>query len=464
MRLVSAVVGFALRKAGLLVALVTSLFVVLLLTQYLVPAVSEAVSRRDRLPEVARERAALEQDLEQLRDRAESAQSRADSALQIQISDARSELAAARSRQDDVCSLLNQAVDALTPGSACRTAQRAVEGLERAVSTLEAGIGRTPDVFLAVEIDNTQEELARKQEEQSALEQAQSSLSARVVDQWFRTWPYLLGTALLVVFLPYVLRTAGYFVLMPVVSRAHRPIRLAAGRETPTSDLRTAAAERTLTVRLRAGEVLSARSEHVRPVQGTVRSQLLYDWRSPFISFAAGLYGLSRVTGGAGGSSATLSTPDDPDSYLMRIDFTDHPGVVVHPRHVVGVLGTPRLEKHWRWGVQAFATWQLRYIAFAGTGSLVVEGSGDVVATRPAGGSVRMEQHLVMGFDSRLAVGVDRTEVFVPYLRGRTPLVDDEFTGTHPFFWQKSNADGPRNPVARTFSAFFSGLGKLLGF
>lgn len=75
-----------------------------------------------------------------------------------------------------------------------------------------------------------------------------------------------------------------------------------------------------------------------------------------------------------------------------------------------------------------------------------------------------MEQNLLMGFDSRLTVGVNRTEVFVPYLRGKTPLVDDEFTGCHPFYWQKSSADGPSNPIARTFDALFSGLGKLFGF
>lgn len=75
-----------------------------------------------------------------------------------------------------------------------------------------------------------------------------------------------------------------------------------------------------------------------------------------------------------------------------------------------------------------------------------------------------MEQNLVMGFDSRLAKGVHRTEVFVPYLWRKTPLVDDEFTGVHPFFWEKSSAGGPSNPIARTFDAFFSALGKLFGF
>ena len=75
-----------------------------------------------------------------------------------------------------------------------------------------------------------------------------------------------------------------------------------------------------------------------------------------------------------------------------------------------------------------------------------------------------MEQSLVMGFDSRLTVGVHRTEVFLPYLWGRTPLVDDEFTRHHSLFWQKSSAAGPSNPIAKTFDAVFSSIGKLLGF
>ena len=261
-----------------------------------------------------------------------------------------------------------------------------------------------------------------------------------------------------------ILRIVSYFLLMPVVSRMHTPIRLAAGSENAAAELRTTDAKRTLEIPLGAGVVLSARSEHVRPVQGKVRSQLLYDWKAPFISFAAGLHSLSRIIGDERGSSATLATPDDPNSYLMRIDFKDHPGLVMHPKHVVGVIGTPKLQTRWRWGIQAFATWQVRYIMFVGTGSLIVQGCGDVVADNPGGGSTRMDQNLLMGFDSRLNVGVKRTEVFWPYMRRKTPLVDDEFTGHHPFFWQKSSADGPSNPIAKTFDAMFSALGKLFGF
>ncbi|NLJ54527.1 MAG: hypothetical protein GX344_10410 [Intrasporangiaceae bacterium] len=499
MRLMNSVLGFVLRKLGLLVALVLVLFLGYLLIQAVVPSVREAVANRDRLEEVAAERAALEEDLVQLRRAAAEEQSEALASLEGRIDaeiadlrqgvgDKRAELERLRDSRDESCGLRARLIDLVTPGNACESYEKVVETTQQALDTIEASLSqaednaavlRDPDLTsrqkleslgaggpspLERQIDTTESELRQKQAEEESLEEAQTSGAGWVVDQWARSWQWLAAIAVLVLVLPVLMRIVGYFLLMPIVSLVHKPIHLAAGSEQTSADLRTGTAQRTLPIRLESGEVLSARSEHVRPVQGKVVGRLLYDWTSPFISFAAGLYGLTRVVGDERSTSATLATPDDPNSYLMRIDFTDHPGVVMHPRHVVGVIGTPELQTRWRWGVQSLASWQVRYILFSGTGSLIVQGNGDVVATVPEGSPTRMEQNLVMGFDSRLRVGVHRTEVFWPYLWRRTPLVDDEFTGEHPFFWQKSTADGPSNPIAKAFDAFFSGLGKLLGF
>ncbi|NHA69609.1 hypothetical protein [Phycicoccus flavus] len=500
MRLVSAVLGFVLRKLGLLAVTVLAMFLVYLLVQVLAPPLRQAVADRGRLDRVAAERATLEADLAELRREAEAGRQETVGRLETQvgaeidrtrddITRTQETVAAARTTAQDVCGRLGWAVDALSPGTPCEDAKNAVRATEESLATLETNLTRAqedaaviadPDLtteeklqrlgaggdpVLQREIDNTESALNQKRAEEDSLLAARRSGAGYVVDQWSRSWRWLLAIGVLVLLMPPLLRTVSYFVLMPVVRRLQRPVALAAGTEQATTDLRTSPAERTLTVDLDDGEVLSARSEHVRPVQGRVRSRLLYDWGSPFISFAAGLYGLSRVTGEDGVvTSATLATPDDPSAYLMRIDFEDHPGLVMRPRHVVGVVGSPRLETRWRWGIQALARWQVRYVLFAGTGSLVVQGIGDVVATDPRGGSVRMEQNLVMGFDSRLVVTVDRTEVFWPYLWGRTPLVDDRFVGGEPLFWQKSTDQGSRNPIARTFDALFSAVGKVLGF
>lgn len=497
MRLMSAVLGFLLRKLGLLLAVVLSLFLGYLFIQTVVPTLREAVADRGRLQQVTEEREDLQEDLEQLRRAAEEGQSEAIESLEgkinAEIKEGRRKVTEQKAeierRQQEVCSVVERVIAVPLPGNACKSADMAVETAEQALETIERTLGEAekeaavlsdPDLtnqekldrlgeggdqaLVQREIDNKESDLRQKQAEEASLEEARASGVGWVVNQWSRSWTWLAGIALLVLVLPPVLRAISYWVLMPMVSQAHKPIHLAAGAENAAADIRTTDAQRTLAIQIGAGEVLSARSEHVRPVQGKVRSRLLYDWTSPFISFAAGLHGLSRITGEEGGSAATLATPDDPNSYLMRIDFKDHPGVVMHPKHVVGVIGTLELQTRWRWGIQSFATWQVRYIMFAGTGSLIVQGNGDVVATNPQGSSTRMEQNLVMGFDSRLAKGVNRTEVFWPYLRGKTPLVDDEFTGAHPFFWQKSSTDGPSNPVARTFDAFFSAFGKLFGF
>ncbi len=498
MRLISAVLGFALKKLGLFAAVALSLFLGLLLVSTLVPALREAEAERDRLAEVADRRAELQAELDGLSSAYADAQDRATEALTTEVAAeveagtgrVADQASAVEDRRGDICGRLEGLAEDVLPGpNPCEEAEQALDAAEEALATFEDNLAEAradaavlgdptltneekleqlgEDGGLAAEqreIDNTRSELAQAQADETSLREKQGSWAGRVVDLWARSWKYVVWTALLLVLAPGVLRVVSYFVLMPLVRRAHRPIHLAVGPEVPSTGLRTAPAERTLTVRLRDGEVLSARSEHVRPVQGEVRSRLLYDWSAPFISFAAGLYGLSRVTGDGDTTSATLATPDDPDSYLMRIDFTDHPGLVMRPRHVVGVIGAPELQTRWRWGIQSLATWQVRYILFSGTGSLIVQGSGDVVATNPEGRSTRMEQHLVMGFDSRLVVGVNRTEVFWPYLWGRTPLVDDEFTGPHPLFWQKASGDGPSNPIAKAFDAFYSAFGKVLGF
>jgi len=500
-RLVSVILGFVLGKLGKFLAILAGLFLVLLLVSAAVPALQSAEAERDRLREVSRDRAALEADVERLLDAteesfvaevaslAEEAAEEADQARQ-RVADASDEAERALDERDEACGTIDKVVAWLLPGDACKAAEAALEKAEELKDKADSGLAQTEERIAilsdpelsadekldrigeddltseaARELDVTQAELAQKQAEERSLEEAQGTWAGRIVNLWALSWKWLALLAALAVVMPALVRVVSYFVLMPLLSRSQRRIRLADGSDETGATLVTGLAERTLTVELGPGEVLSARSEHVRPVDGKrARSRLLYDLSAPFVSFAAGLDGLSRVSGGGDGTVAVLATPDDPDSYLMRIDFTDHPGLVMRPRHVVGVIGSPDLRTRWRWGILALATWQVRYILFAGTGSLIVQGGGDVRADSPRGESRRMEQHLVMGFDSRLVAGVNRTESFWPYLLGRTPLVDDEFSGGHPFFWQKASTQGPGSPITRTFGAFFSAVGKLLGF
>lgn len=499
MGLISALLRFVLNKLVAFLAVLLLLFLGFVVVQQLVPTIKDAVADRDRLEKVTEERRESEARLEQLQNDVEvgdaAAIDAATSAVGAEIATGQASLSEKKKALADVrekhelCGLVGEVSAWALPGNFCDEAEALNEAAEAAVETVQANLNNA-EAEMAIlnnpelgnsekldrldagggqsirerEIENTHADLKQEQAEERTLQRSQDSWAGLIVNTWARAWKWMAGLAALFLLLPVLVRIVSYFLLMPLVTRLHKPIHLAAGSDAAETSLRTERAARTLTIELADGEVLTARSTHIRPVGGNRRSLLLYDWSSPFLSFASGLRELSRVTGDGAGTFARITAPDDPDAYLMRIDFEEHPGLVMHPKHVVGIIGAPQLRTRWRWGIQSFATWQVRYILFAGTGSLIVQGSGDVDALYPDEGRAGMDQNLVMGFDSRLAATVGRTEVFWQYLKGRTPLVLDEFSGEHPFFWQKSTAEGPSSPVAKVFDAFFSAFGKVLGF
>ena len=161
MRLVSAVLGFLLRKAGVLAALVLFLFLGYLLIQALVPALREAVTDRDRLQQVAEERAALEADLEQLRSTARQQQYDAIAVLQVRIdaeidqgrrnvSAKASEIADLRDDRDEVCGFLDKVAAAVLPGNACKAAEAALDKADASLDTLEGNLAQAQDAAAVI--------------------------------------------------------------------------------------------------------------------------------------------------------------------------------------------------------------------------------------------------------------------------------------------------------------------------
>lgn len=274
----------------------------------------------------------------------------------------------------------------------------------------------------------------------------------------------------LVMAAPWLQRIVLYFVVMPLVARA-RPLRLKPPRSSAESRgrLEFGASAATLAVEVAYGETCFARAGYVRPVAGKVRSQWLFDWKSPLVSYAAGLSVLTRIEGGSvidgEQSQATLASPTHSDSYLLEVRLHEHPGFVFHPRLLVAVIGDVQLWTEWRlFNVHAWLTGQVRYIGVKGTGCCVFEGFGDILAQPVTNASTRIEQELVVGFDARLAYSTARTETFLPYFLGRAPLVDDVFSGEGAYVWQKNTHQAPRSLAERWFEFFFGALGKLLGF
>lgn len=517
------VLRLALRLAVRFALLLGTLFAAHLLLSRLVPHVRETARLLEQAPVIERELEAALRDQQRAQERVEALESKLRAESEARIAALRREAHSLRDRAEslandeqralaeiaDAQALVREYCDTYNPikwwycgdirarsealerglertvlrvrgeiASAGARAREIEAALERAagdpVARLELLRGHAPDETsemlrnierARLEAAGARQVVTDTRRRRAAATAARASLSGWLLTEWRRSWPRLVGITLAVLLLPWVQRTLWFYGLMPLVDRV-RPIRLAARSE--HAQLATHAAHRSLRVSLAPGEVLSVRQSYARPIEGRAESRLLYRFSAPFVSYAAGLVMMTRLTprsDRAGATSATLAAPDDPDAYLMRIDLTEHPGVVIRPRQLVGLLGELKLRTAWRpFSIHAWSTWQLRYILLQGSGSIIVEGSGDVVAESLDDSRAKIEQKFVVGFDSQLAYRTSRTETFLPYLLGKVPLVDDVFEGTGTYLWQKSTSAKAATVTERTFDLIFGALGKLLGF
>ncbi|TXD35224.1 hypothetical protein FRC98_17310 [Lujinxingia vulgaris] len=372
---------------------------------------------------------------------------------------------------------------------AARFRTRAEERLNASTAELEAHLQESNAALAELEASRTAL-LAQARSYQA--EEERLRRERWLVLEFQKRWPGLLGLALLIALSPYIRRTLWYFVGLPLLTRA-RQVQLAP--PLPASDedgpeaspqLRCTSAERTLTLPLSPGERLLARPGYILSDRQGASTALFFDRRAPNISFISGLTLLTRLDGTQApentGKSDTrtpeietprevlLGSPHDADAYLMRVDLHDHPGLVFRASRVVAVRGDIRIEARWRlFNLHAWATSQVRFLIFSGTGSLILEGYGDVSAHTLTSPSSRAEkrQPNVLGFDTRLSYSTRRAATFLPYLLDpeREPLVVDLFEGRGTYFFEKNPAarQRHRSPAEAVAGFFLDAIRRLLG-
>lgn len=330
------------------------------------------------------------------------------------------------------------------------------EGERRLLASADADVASTEAALAAVD-----ERLGQARAERRLLEASQGAadhLRQTLEEDGLR----LGGLALLILSLPYLRKCGWYFLLMPLAER--RPaICLLPPALQGEADAAPSAPEQRVVVP--PGAVLRVRPAYVGRRDGRPDTEWVYGgWRHPFTSLLAGLTGLDRFVS-EHEQQVTVGNPSDPDSQLLRLDLSEHPGFVVHPAAVVAVLGDLRMTRRWRVAqLHSWLTFQFRYLLFEGTGTLVLEGRGNVAAERAAASVTAVPAARVVGFDGRLAYRSTRTRPFWPYFSGARGLVEDAFVGPHVFVVEKvSREEGPRSMAQRTFDLFFGALEKVLG-
>ncbi len=322
------------------------------------------------------------------------------------------------------------------------------------LDAVDTGIGELED----------RQRIAREQATAAAQERedllAGQGPADRALAIWEERGAEILGLALFLLLLPYIRRTVWYWGLMPLAER-RPPLRLAAG----SGRAEAHAPEPEVSLEVVAGQTMRVRSSYVGRREGRPDTEWVFGgWAHPFTSLVAGLSAMDRFRPDEDPWTISVGNPQDPDSQLLRLDLHEHPGFVVHPAHLVALLGDLRLRRRWRlFHLHSWMTFQFRYLLAEGTGSIVLEGRGHLQA-EPAGGAVGIASARVLAFDGQLAYRTTRTRPFWPYLAGLRGLVEDMFEGDAIFVVGKTVQDEARmGPAQKVANALFSAVEKALG-
>lgn len=274
----------------------------------------------------------------------------------------------------------------------------------------------------------------------------EGALGAQVRDNWWE-WisrpvrdvlPQALLILLGVILAPPAIKAFLYFVVAPAAA-SRPPIRLLPDTLGVESAGHVSAV--TLALPLTPGAELLVRPDFLQssPDSATKRTRWLFDWSMPFTSLAAGLVGLTAVRG-RDGRTVAVSAKDDPLAEVGRVDLGDAGAFVLQPRALIGLLQSAdapmRLTRHWRLGVTAWLTLQLRYLVIHGPGTVIVAGTRGVRLEEAGAGRVS-DQAGTLGFDAALAYSVTRSETFGAYLMGKAELFDDRFRGDGRYLYEE---------------------------
>lgn len=267
---------------------------------------------------------------------------------------------------------------------------------------------------------------------------------------------------------------------------------------TPTSHLRVMADQRKQLVQLTRGEKLWVRPDYVVSSRGGGAQWIYGGWRHPFTSYAAGLVGMTVFDGDKRAQRRGIAIAGTGEAfanaYITRLDLKNHSGFVVRPSHVVAIQGDVRIRARWSFRLVSLLRGQVRFMVAEGTGSLYFVGyggafphtPGSVAAARSAREDDReslwtdapdadawqddedalhqLHDGLVIGWDARLAYGLERNENWIDVaLLRRSPMFESSFVGEGIYLTTNAVQSKERDVAGRFLEAILNTIGKVLG-
>ena len=205
----------------------------------------------------------------------------------------------------------------------------------------------------------------------------------------------------------------------------------------------------------------------------TCRTKFMWRWKAPLVSIAADLVELLAYRGEPGAKNPgqiKLTSPRDDEVYIQQIELNGGPGLVLTPRHVIGLTDDVEVRTVWSFKLHNLISMRLRHIVFFGTGTIFIIGGRGIDVQRIEPGSCevhKIEDGVLVGYVPGAAYSLCRTQTFWAYFRGMTSLLDYKLCGG-TFLTQnlvgRSEKEVLGSGLDRFLSVLLNGIGKLLGF
>jgi len=199
---------------------------------------------------------------------------------------------------------------------------------------------------------------------------------------------------------------------------------------------------------------------------GTTRTRLFWELRNPFASYAMGLVNMTEfVPDKVRAREIKIASEQDPNRDIIPVQLKDHPGYIIKHGHVVATCGKD-LHMKKVWGLWDWKNWlfgNLRYVFLTGTGTVYIHGYGSVSTNEADNPDYRIKERHLIGYDSRTAFRMIRTETFINYWLNDIPLYDIQFPGKGSFLQQQSYGQRDDKIFRSVLEDILGAVGKLLG-
>ena len=294
------------------------------------------------------------------------------------------------------------------------------------------------------------------------------NLAARVAEALRQALPAALGILLLCIAGKAAIRAMFYFVLAPLATRG-AALRLDPAQASAAPVELVSASAVSQTIALAPQQELLVLPDYLQsaPVGAARGTRWLIKGRV-WASLTSGTVLLTCVRTGGPEQQLVLSASDDGLSEIALVRIPPGQALALQPRALVGLIadaGAP-LDIRWHWRLASLHAWltlQLRFFVIRGPVTLALQGKRGV-RVQGARDSHAVRQTATLGFSTDSAYATVRSEPFLPYLRGRAPLLHDRFGGGIYIYDETPEAGRKAGRAGRGLEGLTDALLKLVGY